>query len=44
LSKKLTEKPEPLTWGFALLGQTEAVVQQLQRHWAVVRAGQATLG
>jgi hypothetical protein len=28
---------------FAKAGRTEAVVQQLQHRWSVVRAGQATL-
>jgi len=36
-------KGERTTRGFALLGLTEAVVQQLQHYWAVGRAGQALL-
>jgi len=38
------QKSERTTKVFAKAGQTEALFQQFQHHWAVVRAGQATFG
>jgi len=44
-SNRLARKKKRLpTKVFAKAGQTEAVVQQFQHHWAVVQAGQATFG